>query len=75
MKTAEETLKPYVEVPFRHTQIVEKDNAIKAMKQHATNVLPSDKETETWFDENIAEGCSASSAIYKFRLWLKERNK
>lgn len=35
MKTAEEILKPYVETPFRHTQIVEKDNAIKAMGQFA----------------------------------------
>lgn len=31
MKSAEEILKPYVETPFRHTQIIEKDNAIKAM--------------------------------------------
>ncbi len=37
--------------------------------------LPSDGETEKWFDENIGvnSDCSASSAIYKFRLWLKER--
>lgn len=37
--------------------------------------LPSDGETEKWFEENIGivNDCSASSAIYKFRLWLKER--
>ena len=35
MQTAEEILKPYVEIPFRHTQIVEKDNAIEAMEQFA----------------------------------------
>jgi hypothetical protein len=34
---------------------------------------PSDKEVETWFTENVEEDCSASSAIYKFRLWLKDR--
>lgn len=34
---------------------------------------PTDKEVETWFTENIGEGCSASSAVYKFRLWLKDR--
>ena len=39
--------------------------------------LPSDGETEKWFEENIGtvNDCSASSAIYKFRLWLKERGK
>lgn len=38
--------------------------------------LPDDKEVEKWFVENIGnphDPCSASSAIYKFRLWLKER--
>jgi hypothetical protein len=39
------------------------------------NNLPTDEETQKWFDENIAKDCSASSAIYKFRLWLKERQK
>lgn len=33
MKTAEEILKPYVERIFRHTEVVEKDNAIKAMRE------------------------------------------
>ena len=32
LKTAEEILQPYVETPFRHTKIVDKDNALKAMK-------------------------------------------
>lgn len=36
---------------------------------------PTDSESEQWFIENISEGCSASSAIYKFRLWLAERAK
>jgi hypothetical protein len=37
--------------------------------------LPTDKEVHKWFDENIGvnNNCSASSAIYKFRLWLNER--
>lgn len=36
---------------------------------------PTDKEVETWFTENIepANKCSASSAIYKFRLWIEGR--
>ena len=48
------------------TEIIKKDEIIK-------NNLPTDDETQKWFDENIAKDCSASSAIYKFRLWLKER--
>lgn len=38
------------------------------------NVFPNDKEVKEWFEENI-DGDSASSAIYKFRLFLKERLK
>lgn len=36
--------------------------------------LPNDKETEQWFIDNIGinNDCSASSAIYKFRLWLND---
>ena len=37
--------------------------------------LPHDDECEKWFNENIDKDCSASSAVYKFRLWLKEREK
>lgn len=43
------------------------------IKKDEINNLPTDEETQKWFDENIAKDCSASSAIYKFRLWLKER--
>lgn len=35
MKTAEEILQPYVETPFRHTKVVEKDNALLAMAKFA----------------------------------------
>lgn len=35
--------------------------------------LPNDNEVSEWFSENIDAGCSASSGIYKFRLWLKDR--
>lgn len=35
MKKAEEILKPYVEKILRHTEIVEKDNALKAMNRFA----------------------------------------
>lgn len=35
MKTAEEVLQPYVETPFRHARVVEKDNALLAMKKFA----------------------------------------
>lgn len=36
MKTAEEILTPYIETPFRHTKIVEADNALHAMKLYAS---------------------------------------
>lgn len=35
MKTAEEILAPYIETPFRHTNVVEKANAIIAMEEYA----------------------------------------
>lgn len=42
MKTAEEILAKYVETPFRHTKIVDADNALKAMEEYAAqfNTLP-----------------------------------
>lgn len=33
--------------------------------------LPADDAVQNWFEENIDKECSASSAIYKFRLWLE----
>lgn len=35
-------------------------------------MIPTDKEVEEWYEENIDIFCSASSAIYKFRQWLEE---
>lgn len=37
--------------------------------------LPTDAQVKDWFDENIEKDCSASSAIYKFRIWLKQRER
>lgn len=49
--------------------------AAKALHpSESAGVLPVDNEVSKWFEENIDKGCSASSAIYKFRLWLKELN-
>jgi hypothetical protein len=47
------------------------------MKVELLKLLPTDKETEEWFDENIGtkNDCSASSAVYKFRVWLNQRIK
>jgi len=40
---------------------------------------PTDKEVNDWYDINIGNDpdnpCSASSAIYKYRLWLRDRDK
>lgn len=36
--------------------------------------VPTDEEVNEWFNLNIGNyPCSASSAIYKFRVWLNER--
>lgn len=46
-------------------------------KENCNVGLPNDNEVSEWFDLNISNDkekpCSASSAIYKFRSWLKER--
>ena len=34
-------------------------------------ILPADDAVQNWFEENIDKECSASSAVYKFRLWLE----
>lgn len=33
--------------------------------------LPAADAVQNWFEENIDKDCSASSAVYKFRLWLE----
>jgi hypothetical protein len=38
-------------------------------KQHP--LLPANDAVQNWFEENIDKECSASSAIYKFRVWLE----
>lgn len=36
--------------------------------------MPTDKEVQEWWDLNIGDyTASASSSIYKYRLWIKER--
>ncbi len=44
------------------------------VKPNAVIELPSDEDVEKWYIDNIDKDCSASSAIYKFRLWLKHKN-
>lgn len=39
MRTKEEILQPYIETPFQHTQVVDKDNALLAMEIYAQEVL------------------------------------
>lgn len=34
-------------------------------------MLPANDAVQNWFEENIDKECSASSAVYKFRLWLE----
>lgn len=64
MKTADEILQPYIETPFRHTKVVEKDNALLAMQRFADQFrlpggmgwiaikdqIPPEYERVIWFD-------------------------
>lgn len=54
-----------------------KEGYIAGALAHAGAVLPNDDEVKKWYEENIGydpdNPCSASSGIYKFRQWLKER--
>jgi len=43
-KSKEECLSKYIERPFRHTEIVEKGNALKAMDEYLASNLPKEKE-------------------------------
>lgn len=55
------------------------DKIMKSMDDFSNdtlkNSLPTDQETCDWYNDNIDKDCSASSAVYKFRLWLVERSK
>lgn len=66
MKTAEEILSPYVESLFRHTRIVEKDNALLAMERFAdqfkgmnwiatNSTPPPEYEQVLYFNSSIGE--------------------
>jgi hypothetical protein len=35
--------------------------------------VPTDEETIKWCKDNIHYGCSVQNALFKFRLWLKDR--
>jgi len=64
MKSKEEILKPFIETPFRHCQVVEKDNALIAMEQYGNEIAdslgrgwismndekPKDYQRVIWFD-------------------------
>lgn len=41
------------------------------MEEKKYTLLPADDAVQTWFEENIQKDCGASSAIYKFRQWLR----
>lgn len=59
---------------MKKAEIIQTGN-VNLNRINTFSLLPNDKEVDQWFEENIGtvNDCSASSAIYKFRLWLKER--
>jgi len=48
--------------------IAESEGVFKELKE-----LPTDEEVFDWYQSNIEEDCSASSAIYLFREWMQKR--
>ncbi len=48
---------------------------LKLLTLQKDKIMPTDDECSVWYTNNIGADCSASSGIYKFRLWLKERSK
>ena len=48
--------------------------AMKEIRKNYLSMLPTDWEVAEWYDLNIdPNDATVSSAIYKFRLWLKDR--
>jgi len=65
MKTAEEILEKYVEKLFRHTEVISKENAIKAMEEYKNQTEPSSSEPEnTFIDlEYIKKNCPHKNVV------------
>lgn len=53
-----------------HHMLLILDETAPTVRPKEDAVLPADDAVQNWFEENIEKECSASSAIYKFRLWL-----
>lgn len=57
MKTAEEILDKYVEKLFRHTEIIEKDNALLAMEEYASQFKSFAQPSEPYPQKLTQENC------------------
>jgi hypothetical protein len=56
---------------FNHLQKKNQNESLQPITE--TINLPTDEEVKEWFEKTITQECSASSAIYLFRLYLKDR--
>jgi hypothetical protein len=74
---AREIAKAWYDGVSEMNDIREKHKLASDIMNYAKNQIPTDEESEKWYEENIGinNDCSASSAIYKFRLWLRDRLK
>lgn len=77
MKTAREILEPYIERPFRHTEIVEKDAAIKAMEDYASQFIKTDiteEELEDYCNIELKKysGLTLKSSLFEIGNSLKK---
>lgn len=65
----------YSTTPLRLKEIVLGCMEKYAEQEKATGLgLPTDDEVTDWWAHHISDDVSASSAVYKFRLWLKDRS-
>lgn len=80
LETTEECLENF-NLDKELIELLEQDNALfnevlDYLDKEKKLVLPTDSETIAWYEDNIGTSeFSASSAIYKFRLWLNDLNK
>lgn len=72
MKTALEILQPYIERPLRHTEIIEKDNALKAMETYANqlknNTLSFGEHFLVLIDWIIVDAIDVDDDEYEYEL-------
>lgn len=75
MKTKEEILKPFVEIPFRHARIVDEDNALIAMELYAKQFMPQPLALSDSYNPEsprmhyLDMACSIQTLVFEYNIW------